>query len=98
MLAMALPVVSRRAAIIASLSKQKPVSSTAMMVPEKARLKSEIFTITDFPVNVVLKADGLDGGKVFSLQVVCGCRCESNKTVADLAITGVIRPSLTFTL
>ena len=95
---MALPVVSRKAAIIASLTKQKPVSSTAMMVPEKARLKREIFTITDFPVNVVLKADGLDGGKVFSLHVVCGCCCESNKTVADLVITGVIRPYLAFTL
>lgn len=69
---MALPVVSRRAAIMASLSRQNPVSSTAMMVPEKARLKRAIFTITDFPVRVVLNADGLDGNEVFSLPVDCG--------------------------
>lgn len=66
MAAMALPVVSRRAAIMASLLRQKPVSSTATMVPEKARLKREIFTMTDFPVNVVLKVDGLYGGTIFS--------------------------------
>ena len=61
MAAMAVPVVSRRAAIMASLAKQKPVSSTARMVPENARLNREIFTITDFPVRVALNADGLDG-------------------------------------
>lgn len=72
MAAMAVPVVSRRAATMASLSKQKPVSSTAMMVPEKARLKREIFTITDFPAKVVLNADGLDGDRVFSPAVDCG--------------------------
>ncbi len=83
---MALPVVSRKAAIMASLTKQKPVSSTAMMVPEKARLKREIFTITDFPVNVVLKADGLDGGRIFSLQVVCGCCCESTRPLQTLLL------------
>jgi hypothetical protein len=60
---------------MASLTKQKPVSSTAMMVPEKARLKREIFTITDFPASVPLKADGFDGNRVFSLPVDCGpCR------------------------
>jgi len=57
---------------MASLTKQKPVSSTAMMVPEKARLNREIFTITDFPASEVLKADGLDGGNAFSLPVDCG--------------------------
>ena len=63
MAAMALPVVSRRAAIMASLTKQKPVSSTEMMLPEKARLKRESFTITVFPASDVLKTDGLDGSK-----------------------------------
>lgn len=76
MAAMAVPVVSRRAATMASLSRQKPVSSTAIMVPEKARLKREIFTITDFPASVVLKADGLDGNRVFSLLVDCGPCCD----------------------
>ena len=72
MLAMALPVVSRRAAIMASLTKQKPVSSTAMMVPEKARLNREIFTITDFPASIALNADGLDGNRLSLLPVECG--------------------------
>lgn len=61
---MALPVVSRRAEIMASLSRQNPVSSTATMVPEKARLKRAIFTITDFPVSVFLNAEVLDGNEV----------------------------------
>jgi hypothetical protein len=74
MTAMAVPVVSRKAAIMASLTKQKPVSSTARMVPEKARLKREIFTITDFPASDVLKADGLDGNGVSSLYVDWGPR------------------------
>jgi hypothetical protein len=39
------------------------------MVPEKARLKRAIFTITGFPVSVVLKADG---NGVVSLPVDCG--------------------------
>lgn len=51
---------------MASLSKQKPVSSTPVIVPEKARLKREIFTITDFPASVALKADGLLGVRIFS--------------------------------
>jgi hypothetical protein len=51
---MVLPVTSRKAAIMASLTKQKPVSSTAVIVPVKARLNKESFTITDLPISFVL--------------------------------------------
>ena len=76
---------------MASLSRQKPVSSTAMMVPEKARLKRAIFTITGFPANVVLKADGLEGNRVLP---TCSLRplLRLNNSVLELVITGVIRP------
>jgi len=55
MLAMAPPVISRRAAVISALSKQKPVSSAAMIVPGKARLNKATlmitFRLTSFSLN-----------------------------------------------
>jgi len=90
MAAMAVPVVSRRAEIMASLTKQKPVSSTAMTVPEKARLKREIFTITDFPASEVLNADGFDGNGI-SPAFRLPPWARFNNMVLRSAITGVIR-------
>jgi len=58
MLAIRLPVDSRRAPTISSLRKQKPVSSAAVTVPAKARLKSETFMITRLPVSLALNEGG----------------------------------------
>lgn len=60
MLAIRLPVDSRRAPAISSLRKQKPVSSVAAIIPEKARLNSEIFTITRLPTSLALNEGGPD--------------------------------------
>src|SRR5579872_5005833 len=46
MLAMALPVSSRSAPTISLLARQKPVSSIAVIVPEKARVNNETLIIT----------------------------------------------------
>jgi len=56
--AMALPVVSRSAAIISSLTKQKPVSSVAVIAPRNARLNNETFTTTIRPTSLALYEDG----------------------------------------
>src|SRR5262252_9116779 len=55
MLAMAPPVTSRSAAAISLLTRQKPVSSAAMIVPEKARVNNETLTITVLFNNFSLK-------------------------------------------
>jgi len=65
MSAMAVPVISRNAATMSSLTKQKPVSSLALTVPRNARLNSAVFTMTVLPANLVLN-DDVSGGIVSS--------------------------------
>lgn len=65
MSAMAEPVISRNAATMSSLMKQKPVSSLALTVPRNARLNSAVFTITVLPANLVLN-DDVSLGIIFS--------------------------------
>ena len=59
-MAIALPDSSRKAWIMASLARQKPVSSVAVIVPEKALLKRETFRITDLPTSFALNEGGPD--------------------------------------
>src|SRR5580765_8142997 len=54
MVAIAPPVISRKAVTSSSLWKQNPVSSVAATVPGKARLKRETFTTTRLPTSVAL--------------------------------------------
>ncbi len=58
MFVMRLPVDSRSAATMSSLSRQKPVSSVAEMTPANALLNSEIFRMTRFPTSLVLNEAG----------------------------------------
>lgn len=43
---------------MSSLTKQKPVSSSSLMVPRKARLNSAVLTMTFFPASFDLNEDG----------------------------------------
>jgi hypothetical protein len=65
MLAIAPPATSRSAALISLLTRQKPVSSAAMIVPEKARENNEALTITVVFTNFSLKV-GIPAGDIIS--------------------------------
>jgi hypothetical protein len=67
MLAIALPVISRKAVTMSSLRKQNPVSSEAATVPGKARLKRETFTITRLPASLALN-EGESGSNTVPRQ------------------------------
>jgi len=57
MSAMALPVISRMAAIMSSLTNEKPVSSVAAIAPRKARLNKDTFKTTVRPTSLALYGD-----------------------------------------
>src|SRR5580765_1207827 len=65
MLAIGPPVISRKAVTSSSLWKQNPVSSVAVTVPGKARLKRETFTTTRLPTSLALN-EGESGGGIVS--------------------------------
>lgn len=96
MSAMAVPVISRNAATMSSLMKQKPVSSLVLTVPRNARLNSAVFTITVLPASLVLN-DGVSDGIKFSLGPMNPNPSNSlpprwilNNDCKELAVTGVI--------
>src|SRR5579859_2906292 len=66
MLAMAPPVTSRNAAIISSLARQNPISSAAVIVPAKARVNNDTFTIT-FRLISLSRNDGAPDCCIMSL-------------------------------
>lgn len=84
---MRLPVASRKAPIISSLMKQKPVSSAEVMVPRKARLNSETLTITTLPGSLALNEAGA-GCDIFPSRVRPGAGL--NNCIRGFGVTGVI--------
>jgi len=93
MLAMAPPVTSRNAAIISSLARQNPISSAAVIVPAKARVNSDTFTIT-FRLISLSRNDGAPDCCIrfpADLLLDCNLAPRLGNNSYSLRVTGVIR-------
>jgi hypothetical protein len=66
-------VISRNAAFISSLTRQKPVSSAAVIVPEKARVNNETLTITVLFTSFSLNEGPPDCNMIFSEELAIDC-------------------------
>lgn len=77
---MALPVISRMAAIMSSLMNENPISSVAAIVPRNALLNRDTFTITNRPASFALYDDEPDCGIVsFPISTCCSGKCRNSR-------------------